>query len=156
MFYKAVVNFRLVEISQYLLQGTVGCYIYIGVNLEISAYFHDNQSNLSLQFSPHKQKTRMHSSRMRTVHCSSHVPGRGVSAQGVCLSRGVCVCLPRGDVCPGGVCPGGCLPGGCVCLGGCLPGGCTPPPLWTEFLTHACENITFPKLRLRAAIKNYS
>ena len=23
------------------------------------------------------------------------------------------------------------------------------PPLWTEFLTHACENITFPQLRYR-------
>ena len=22
-------------------------------------------------------------------------------------------------------------------------------PLWTEFLTHACENITFPQLRYR-------
>ena len=26
---------------------------------------------------------------------------------------------------------------------------CMPPPLWTEFLTHACENITFPQLLLR-------
>ena len=34
------------------------------------------------------------------------------------------------------------LPGG----GGCLP-------LWTEFLTHACENITFLQLRLRTVIK---
>ena len=24
-----------------------------------------------------------------------------------------------------------------------------PPHLWTEFLTHACENITFPQLLLR-------
>ena len=23
-------------------------------------------------------------------------------------------------------------------------------PLWTEWLTHACENITFPQLHLRA------
>ena len=23
----------------------------------------------------------------------------------------------------------------------------TPPPLWTEFLTHASENITLPQLR---------
>ena len=23
------------------------------------------------------------------------------------------------------------------------------PPFWTEFLTHACKNITFPQLRLR-------
>ena len=27
--------------------------------------------------------------------------------------------------------------------------GCTPPLPWTEFLTHACENFTFPQLRLR-------
>ena len=27
--------------------------------------------------------------------------------------------------------------------------GYTSPSLWTEFLTHACENITFPQLRLR-------
>ena len=26
----------------------------------------------------------------------------------------------------------------------------TPPTPWTDFLTHACENITFPKLLLRA------
>ena len=51
---------------------------------------------------------------------------------------------------------GGCLPregvclGGCLLRGGCLPDGCTPPfPLWTKFLTHACENITFLQLRLR-------
>ena len=31
--------------------------------------------------------------------------------------------------------------------------GYTPhPPLWTEFLTHTCENITFPQLLLRAVI----
>ena len=48
--------------------------------------------------------------------------------------------------CPGGgVCPGGCLPRGV-----CPEGGCTsPPPPWTEFLTHACKNITFPQLLLR-------
>ena len=35
----------------------------------------------------------------------------------------------------------------------------TPPSLWTEFVTHACENITFPQLRprtvkMRTASKN--
>ena len=54
--------------------------------------------------------TRMHSSRMHTIHCSG------------CQSDG-----------EGAVCPGGCLPRG-VCPGGVYP-------LWTEFLTHACENI---------------
>ena len=84
------------------------------------------------------------------------------------------VCVPSATVaiCPGGVCPGWCLLGD-VCPGGCLPGGlsawvCLPGGstqggvslacllrgvytslLWTKFLTHACENITFPQLRLR-------
>ena len=66
-------------------------------------------------------------------------------------------CLP-GGVNLGGVCPGG----GQFCPGGCLPrwdclrmagGGCLPEhvyiSLWTEFLTHVCEIITFPQLRLR-------
>ena len=56
------------------------------------------------------------------------------------------------------------LPGGgeCAARGMYLPEGCTCQrvylpqcmlgytlPLWTEFLTHASENITFPPLRLR-------
>ena len=43
-----------------------------------------------------------------------------------------------------GVCPVMSVQGG-VCLGECLPGGVcqTPPlPLWTEWLTDTCENIT--------------
>ena len=66
----------------------------------------------------------MYSSRMRTVRCSGRL-GWGVSGE---LCPGVCV---RG-VSRGGVCPGG-----------------YTSPLWTEFLTHACENITFPQLLLR-------
>ena len=37
------------------------------------------------------------------------------------------------------------------------PGGCLPhtlSPLWTEFLTHACENITLPQTTLRTVIKH--
>ena len=55
----------------------------------------------------------------------------------------------------GGVCPGGCLPGEVSAQGWCLPGGCFPActeadnPLWTEWLTDRCKNITFPLLRLR-------
>ena len=52
----------------------------------------------------------------------------------------------QGDVCPGVcVCPEG------VCLVG--PGGVSVRhPPWTEFVTHACENITFPQLHLRTVI----
>ena len=64
----------------------------------------------------------MHSSRMRTVPCSGR-RGGGVAA--------------RGGVCIQGVCPGRCL----------LEGGVSQHALWTEFLTHAYENITFPQLR---------
>ena len=67
---------------------------------------------------------------MRTVCCSGRL-GSGVSAWGVCVQT-VSTCR----------CPGG------------LPRGCTPPPstLWTEFLTHAYENITFPQLLLTTVI----
>ena len=45
------------------------------------------------------------------------------------------------------------LPGGGVSAwpGGVSPWGVytSPLPLWTKFLTHACENITFLQLRLR-------
>ena len=72
---------------------------------------------------------------MRIFRCSSP---EGVSAQGGVYPEGV----------PGGVWPGGCLPRVY------LPGGGVSqhalrqtPPLWTEFLTHACENITLLQLR---------
>ena len=48
-------------------------------------------------------ETRMHSSRMLAVRCSSHLLG-------VCVSGQVCVCVcvwPGMCVYPGGVCPGG-------------------------------------------------
>ena len=90
----------------------------------------------------------MHSRRM-------HLAGRG------CLHRwGV---FPGGGCLPGDVCPGECLPWGClpgdVCIGGVSSqGGVCPmacwdtPPLWTEFFAHACKNITFLQLLLRAVI----
>ena len=54
-------------------------------------------------------------------------------------------CLPRGVCRGGGSAPGeGCLPRG---RGVCLEG--VHLPLWTEFLTHTCESIIFPQLRLR-------
>ena len=113
----------------------------------------------------------MHSSSVRTIHCSGHLregeSARGLFAQvgvgGCCLEGGLHRgCLPRGsvclrDVCPGaGVCPGGgCLPRGVSTRRGCLSSrevsaqGGVPrqtPALWTEFLTHACKNITFLQL----------
>ena len=70
-------------------------------------------------------RTRMHSSRMLTVHCSGRLRGWG-----------------WGGFLPGGVYPGGCLPGGCLPRRGCLPQGgsypgeCLPDtPLWTESQT---------------------
>ena len=59
----------------------------------------------------------------------------------------------------------GVLPAFCpypvVSEGGCLPREVSAQgmsawgvhPLWTEFLTHTCENITFPQLRLRTVMK---
>ena len=65
---------------------------------------------------------------MRTVRCSGRWRGGGVSARGVSAGGG------------------GCLPQ-------CMLGH---TPLWTEFLTHTCENITFPQLRLRTVIIKFN
>ena len=96
--------------------------------------------------------TRMHSNRMRTVCCSGHWgdvwPGgclvwlgclpRGVSAQGISV---------WGDVCPGSSVQGGVFhPALGDGVSAPVHAGIHTLPLWTEFLTHACENITFPQL----------
>ena len=77
---------------------------------------------------------------------SSHVCDQFLESS-VCLGT----VSARGDVCQGG-----------VCLGGDCPGGVSqhameqiPPPLWTEFLTHACENITFPQTTVADGNKMY-
>ena len=73
----------------------------------------------------------MDSSRLRTVRCSSRLPGMG------------------------GVCPGGmsAWDGGVSAWGGGVSAhGVYTSPLRTEFLTHICENITFLQLRLRTVI----
>ena len=70
--------------------------------------------------------TRMYSSRMRTIRCSGR-PRRGLPRWGVCLLGG---CLPVG--------------GGWLSTRGLS--ACQTPPPCTEFFTHACENVTFPKL----------
>ena len=70
-------------------------------------------------------------------------------------------CWPESGGVQGCVCPG------CVCPG-CVTRGCTPPdpepepplPLWAEWLTDRCKNITLPQLRLLAvknvAVQNWS
>ena len=66
------------------------------------------------------------------------IPVGCVPSAAVAVGRGVC---PGG----GGVCPGGISQhalGSGVYSSACWD---TPPPLWTEFLIHACENITFPQ-----------
>ena len=71
------------------------------------------------------------------VYLGGVCPG-GVSGQGVSASWGVST---QGGVWLGGVYPGGCLPGGNICLlGVCWD---TTPPLWTEWMTDTCKNITF-------------
>ena len=105
---------------------------------------------------------------------SQHALGRGVSAWGV-IARGVSarggVSAWGWGVYPGGACLGGVYQGvvsageGSVCQGWCLPRGSaigcmlggvadTPPrdqrqtpPLWIEWLTDRCKNITLPQLR---------
>ena len=87
--------------------------------------------------------TRMHSSRMCTVHYSGRL------LVGVCPGS-----LPAGGpVCPGGVCPKGGMSaqnGGvclrCICLEGSLPGGVY---ITNHGQTDTCENITFPHLLLQ-------
>ena len=64
------------------------------------------------------------------------------------------VWVPGGE----GVSPMGwvCVSGVCVFRGVCVQGVYIPPdpeadpPPWTEGMTHACENITFSQLLLRA------
>ena len=77
-----------------------------------------------------QMRTRMHSSRMRT-------------ARSLTVSRSIChVCPPPHTppyhaLVPCHACPLPHIPPCHTC----------PPPPWTEFLTHASENITFPELR---------
>ena len=113
----------------------------------------------------------MHTARSLTVSRGGVCP-EGVSAQG---------CLPRGGQClPGGRCLllGGCamwpIPSCIWCYLYAVPAqlrlksnaaayivvamwpgkACwdTSLPLWTEFLTQACDNITFPQLLLWAVM----
>ena len=77
-----------------------------------------------------KPTTRMHSSRMPTVCCSSHLLGGGV-------------CLP-GGVSPGCVCPVGCLPRRGVSALGCV---CTPSPHGQNSWHTLVKTLPFCNLR---------
>ena len=96
----------------------------------------------------------------------------GVPAQWVYLLKEVYLLM--GCTCPGMYPPSGTvyLPGwGCTCQGeGCSCSGCVTArgvsdpvhagihttALWTEFLTNASENITFPQLGLWTVITSYT
>ena len=89
----------------------------------------------------------------------------GVVCPGGCLFGGVrpgVVCLgvsarevsAWGGSAHGGL-PRGGLPRGVsawVCVYPSMQWGRHPPPLWTEFLIHACENINFSQLLLRTVM----
>ena len=86
----------------------------------------------------------MHSSRMRTarllpVSPSMHYSGGPARSQGVYLIQGGTYLPGLGWVYLPGL-GGGYLPGA-----GGVPAHVLPLPLWTEFLTHASENITLPQ-----------
>ena len=112
------------------------------------------------EFSKFSQKlleTRLHSSRMHTARLLTVSPSMHWAGGGVSLPGGSA--LPEGGLLAGGsALQGGVLlvRGVPACRGGgvCLPGGMVsqhalkqrpPPPPWTEFLTHATENITLPQ-----------
>ena len=102
--------------------------------------------------------TRIHSSRMHTVRCSSHLGGSAcegsVCPGGVCLPGVVSACQ-RVSAC-GGVCLGVSTCQGIVCLSGgvCLPGvsACQGVYTFPNGQTDTCENITFLQLLLRTVI----
>ena len=73
------------------------------------------------------RKTRMHSSRMRTVCSSDHISGV-CSWGGVCSQRGLLwgVSAHGGCLLPRGVYSGGCLLPGVSALWGSTPGGSAP------------------------------
>ena len=110
------------------------------------------------------KNTRMHSSRMRTTR--SLTASRSIGGV-ACVGGGACMAgehTGQGDAWQGeGACMTGGMRGRGVCVAGrlaCMVGrgcawwgcawqghawhACPLPPLWIEFLMHACENFTFP------------
>ena len=112
----------------------------------------------------------MHSSRMRTGRTLTVFRSLLFRGEGTCLVRGGFWSWGGGGVWSWGGVPAWSKGGVCLVLGGVpawsggmsgpggvyLPGrggvpGQVPPP-WTEFLTHACENITLAKTSFRPVI----
>ena len=96
------------------------------------------------------------------MHLSKPITKQECIPEGCVPSAGVAVCQREGvSACQGSVSARGCLPARGVCLpeggGVCLvfPRGVSGRhPPWTEFLTHACENITFLQLRLQTVTRS--
>ena len=116
----------------------------------------------------HFSKSFSHFSRyQRHVQMQSHVQQECIPV-GCITSAAVSVCLGRVSaqvprrVSAQGASAWGCLPSGVLprvvsarrgsVQRGCLPREGVHLPLWTEFLKQACENITFPQLRLLTVI----
>ena len=101
---------------------------------------------------PENTVTRMHSSRMRTVRCSGRLSCHACPTPLPCTP--LLPCMPHHAH------PLPCMPHPTMhnpChtpYHACSPLPCIPP-LWTEFLSHACENITYPQLLLRMVIMDY-
>ena len=91
------------------------------------------------------------------MHCSVGDGGVPTWSREVYLVAGVylvCGCTRTGGggvpALSGGYLPG---PGGYTWSGGCVPGQVLPP--WTEFLTHASQNITLPQTSFAGGNKLY-
>ena len=98
----------------------------------------------------------MHSSRMRTVRCSGRLSCHACPLPATHAPTAMHVSLPcmtPPHTPPATYAPLPCIPPCHTCPPPphMPPLPCSPP--WTEFLTHACENITFPQLLLWTVIK---
>ena len=127
----------------------------------------------------------MHSSRMRTIHCSgrlschtcplptthTHCHAHPLPHMPACQTHAAChahvpyhTCHPAIHAClphmppamhmsPTTHAPLPCMLPPLLCVSPHMP---LTPLLWTEFLTHACENTTFPQLLLQTVTPHKS
>ena len=129
-------------------------YLDLGLGGQVHHGQIDSQSNTLAKGKQYNQTLTL--KRRRYSHwTNSSSPSVNITLQQECIPLG---CVPSAAVViwMRGLL-GGCLPRG-VSARGCLPRGCmaacngADTPLWTDFFTHACENITFPQLLLRTVI----